>query len=73
MQGKQQYSYHYTHGKESMLIKPSSYPVSTGGSSLEGKRPGREADHSPPSSAEAKNVWSYISTLPIRLHGMVFN
>jgi hypothetical protein len=26
------------------------------------KRPGSEADHSPPSSAEVKNVWSYIST-----------
>jgi hypothetical protein len=30
--------------------------------SLGVKRPGREADHSPPSSAEAKNVWSYTST-----------
>jgi hypothetical protein len=28
------------------------------------KRPGREADHSPPSSAEVKNAWSYTSTLP---------
>jgi hypothetical protein len=27
------------------------------------KRPGREADHLPPSSAEIKNAWSYISTL----------
>jgi hypothetical protein len=27
------------------------------------KRPGREADHSPPSSAEVKNAWSYTSTL----------
>jgi hypothetical protein len=26
------------------------------------KQPGREADHSPPSSAEVKNVWSYTST-----------
>jgi hypothetical protein len=25
------------------------------------KRPGREADHSPPSSAEVKNAWSYTS------------
>jgi hypothetical protein len=29
--------------------------------------PGRKADHSPPSSAEVKNAWSYTSTLPIRL------
>jgi hypothetical protein len=26
------------------------------------KHPGREVDHSPPSSAEIKNVWSYYST-----------
>jgi len=26
------------------------------------KRPGREADHSPPSSAEVKNAWRYTST-----------
>jgi hypothetical protein len=26
------------------------------------KRPGREADHSPPSSAEVMNAWRYTST-----------
>jgi hypothetical protein len=26
------------------------------------KRPGHEADHSPPSSADVKNAWSYTST-----------
>jgi hypothetical protein len=31
------------------------------------KQLGREADHSPPSSAKVKNAWSYISILPIRL------
>jgi hypothetical protein len=30
--------------------------------SLVVKRPEREADHSPPCSAEVKNVWSYTST-----------
>jgi hypothetical protein len=30
--------------------------------SLGVKRPGRKADHSPPSSAEVKNAWSYTST-----------
>jgi hypothetical protein len=34
------------------------------------KRPGREADHSSPSSAKVKNAWSYTSTPPGRLHGM---
>jgi hypothetical protein len=28
------------------------------------KRPGREANHLPPCSAEVKNVWSYASTPP---------
>jgi hypothetical protein len=31
------------------------------------KRPGREVDNSPPSSAEVKNTWIYTSTPPIRL------
>jgi hypothetical protein len=34
----------------------------TGTLSLGVKRPRREADHSPPSSAEDKNAWSYTST-----------
>jgi hypothetical protein len=34
-------------------------------------RPVRKADHPPPSSAEVKNTWSYTSTLPIRLRGVV--
>jgi hypothetical protein len=33
---------------------PASYPMCTRGSFLGVKRPGREADHSPPSSAEVK-------------------
>jgi hypothetical protein len=33
-----------------------------GAFSLGVKQPGREADHSPPSSAEIKNEWSYTST-----------
>jgi hypothetical protein len=33
-----------------------------GALSLGVKRPKREADHSPKSSAEAKNAWSYTST-----------
>jgi hypothetical protein len=37
------------------------------------KRPGCEADHSPQSSAEVKNAWSYTSTPPIRLHGAVLS
>jgi hypothetical protein len=35
------------------------------------KRPGCEADHSTPSSAEVKDACSYTSTPSIRLHGVV--
>jgi hypothetical protein len=41
-----------------------SYPMSTRGFFLRAKRSGREADHSPPSSAEVNNAWSYTSTDP---------
>jgi hypothetical protein len=41
--------------------------------SLGVKRPGREADHSPPSSPEVKNTWSSTSTHRIRLHGVVLS
>jgi hypothetical protein len=34
------------------------------------KRPGREVNHSPTSSAEVKNGWIYVSTPPVRLHGV---
>jgi len=40
---------------------PASYPMGTGALSLGVKRPGREADHSPPSSSEVKNAWNYDS------------
>jgi hypothetical protein len=37
--------------------------------SLGVKRPVREDDHFPPSSAEVKNEWRYTSTPPVRLRG----
>jgi hypothetical protein len=37
------------------------------------KRPVREADHSPPPSAEVKNACSCTSTPPIRLNGVVLS
>jgi hypothetical protein len=37
------------------------------------KRSGREAGHTPPSSADVKNAWSYTSTLPIFLHSVILN
>jgi hypothetical protein len=50
---------------------PASYPVGNRGSFLGVKRPRREADHSPPPTAEVKkNEWIYTSTPPIRLHGV---
>jgi hypothetical protein len=47
---------------------PVSYPISTRGSFPGVKRPGREADHTPPSSAEVKNALSYTSNPQIRLN-----
>jgi hypothetical protein len=43
-----------------MALGPTQPPIQwiPGALSLGVKRPGREADHSPPSSAEGKNVWS---------------
>jgi hypothetical protein len=41
---------------------PASYSMGTVGSFPGVKRPQREADHSPPSSAEVKDAWSYTST-----------
>jgi hypothetical protein len=41
--------------------------------SLGVKRPGREADHPPPSNADVKNAWLYTSTPPTRLHGVVLS
>jgi hypothetical protein len=42
-----------------------------GGLSLGIRRPGREGDHSPQFNAKVKNAWSYTSTPPVRLHGVV--
>jgi hypothetical protein len=47
--------------------------MDTGGYRAGVKRPRREADNSPPSSAEVKNAWSCNSALPIRLHGVMLS
>jgi hypothetical protein len=45
-------------------LRPTQPPIQwvAGALSLGVKRPGREVNHSPPSSAEVKNEWSYTST-----------
>jgi hypothetical protein len=43
-------------------VHPASYPMGTRSFSLGVKWPEREADHSPPSSVEVMNAWSYTST-----------
>jgi len=45
----------------------------SGALSLGVKRPGREADHSPPSSAEVKEQVEINLHSPIRLHGVVLS
>jgi hypothetical protein len=51
---------------------PASYAMCTGALSPGVKRPGREAGHLPPISAEVKSSVS-VHPHPICLHGMVFN
>jgi hypothetical protein len=43
-------------------LYPTSYKMGTWGSFPGVKRQGREADHSPPTSAEVKKMWTYTST-----------
>jgi hypothetical protein len=45
-------------------LRPTQPPIQwvPGVLSLGVKRPGREADHSPPTSAEVKKMWLYTST-----------
>jgi len=56
-------------------LRPTQLPIQwvPGALSLGLKQLGHEADHSPPSSANVKNVWGHTSTPPICLHGMVLN
>jgi hypothetical protein len=70
--GAGNFSLHYRvqNGSEA---HPASYQMGTGGSFPGVKAEGREADHSPPSSAEVKNAWSYTSTPLTRLHDVVLS
>jgi hypothetical protein len=43
---------------------PTAYKMGTGGSFPEIKRQGPETDHSPPTSAEIKKMWTCTSTPP---------
>jgi hypothetical protein len=43
-------------------VHPTSYKMGTEGFFPKVKRQGREADHSPPTSAEVKKMWIYTST-----------
>jgi hypothetical protein len=65
------FSHHRAHTGSGVHL--ASYPMGTKGSFPGIQRPGREADYSPPSSVEVKNAWSCTSTLPVRLHGVVFS
>jgi hypothetical protein len=57
----------YRHGLDTtasrLALRPTQPPIQCipGDLFLGVKRPGRESDHSPPSSAEVKNTWSYTS------------
>jgi hypothetical protein len=63
----------HRHIEASSGAHPASYPMGIRGSFQGVKRPGREDDHSLPSSAEVKNVWGYALTPPIHLHSVVLS
>jgi hypothetical protein len=46
------------------MAHPASYPKGAGGFSPGVKRPGREADNSPPTTAEVMKMWIYTTTPP---------
>jgi hypothetical protein len=52
---------------------PAFYLVGAGGSFPGLKRQWREADHSPPASAEIKKMWICTSSPPLRLHGAMLS
>jgi hypothetical protein len=59
---------------EHVQTGPGAHPASCtmGTGSFPGvKRPGRGGDHPPPSSAEVTNEWSYTSTPPLGLRGLL--
>jgi hypothetical protein len=52
---------------------PASYSIGSMTLSPGIKRPGRETDHSLPSSVEVENAWSYTPIPQIHLHGVLHN
>jgi hypothetical protein len=56
-------------------LGPTQPPIQwvSGAISQEVKRPGREADHSPPSSADVNMRKVYIYTSSVSLHGVVLS
>jgi hypothetical protein len=57
----------FTSSRPALGPTPASYPMGTGGFSRRVKWPGREADHSHPTSEEVKKMWNYTSTPPYAL------
>jgi len=62
--GKSRDFYLCHHVQTGSGVHLASYPMGSRGSYTGVRRPGRETDHSPISSAEIKNGWSYASTTP---------
>jgi len=58
-----------------VILRPIQLPIQwvPGDLSLGAKRPGPEAGHSPPSSADVRNAWSYASIPPIRYYGVMLS
>jgi hypothetical protein len=62
-----------TASRPALKVHLVSYPMDTMGTLLDVKRSGREADHSPPGSAEVKNALNYTSIHLIQLHCLVLS
>jgi hypothetical protein len=58
-----------------LALSPTQPPIQRilGLFSLRIKRPGREADHSPPSTVKVKNAWSYTTVPSVGLDGVVLS
>jgi len=70
--GTGSFSLHH-HVQTGSGVHPASHLIGTRVSFPGVKRQVREANHSLPTSAEIKNAWSYTSTPPIHLLGIVLS
>jgi hypothetical protein len=57
-------NFYFSNRLDRLSVHKTSYTMGTGSSFPGIQRPGRETDHSTPTSAEVKKMWIYTSTPP---------